>query len=87
MSDLSTRSCTPCEGGTQPLDEQQVESLVAQVPGWETRGHAIEREFKFDNFHQTMAFTSPISSSSSRRSRSTISRLQRTGKSPASSNT
>lgn len=56
MSDLSTRSCAPCEGGARPLDEQQVSALVTQVPGWEARRNGIEREFKFNDFHQTMAF-------------------------------
>ncbi len=60
MSDLSTRSCTPCEGGTQPLDRDQVDVLLPQIPGWSEREGGIERRFKFKNFHETMAFINAL---------------------------
>lgn len=60
MSDLSTRSCVPCEGGTRPLDGSQVEALLSQLPGWSGHDGAIERRFEFKNFHQTMAFVNAL---------------------------
>lgn len=60
MSDLSTRTCVPCEGGTRPLEPSQVEALLSQLPGWSAREGVIEREFAFKNFHQTMAFVNAL---------------------------
>lgn len=57
MSDLTTRDCTPCEGGTQPLDDNQVGELLPQIPGWTLNGEgALARRYEFEDFHQTMAF-------------------------------
>ncbi|MDJ0654373.1 MAG: 4a-hydroxytetrahydrobiopterin dehydratase [Xanthomonadales bacterium] len=56
MSDLTRKTCTPCEGGTEPLRQDQIELLLPQIPQWKLEGIRIVREFRFDNFHETMAF-------------------------------
>jgi len=58
MTDLSQQKCVPCEGGTQPLSEQQASELLQQVPGWTLQqdGKAIQRRFEFKGFYKTMAF-------------------------------
>jgi len=55
---LQERKCTPCEGGTQPLERQRAETLLAQVPGWQLSddGKRIRRRFEFKGFYKTMAF-------------------------------
>lgn len=56
VCDLSARKCTPCEGGTPPLEESRVAELLREVPHWQRDGAAIEREFRFRNYYETMAF-------------------------------
>ena len=33
-SDLATKHCAPCEGGTKPMAPMAAEGYLAQVPGW-----------------------------------------------------
>ena len=59
MSDtLTDKKCAPCEGGTDPLDRERVEKLLAQIPGWQVDddGKTIYRRFEFKGFYKTMAF-------------------------------
>ncbi len=62
MSDLSTRSCKPCEGGIAALERRQAQTLLPQIPGWSLNESAteIEREFRFKNYHETMAFVNAL---------------------------
>lgn len=62
MSDLADRKCTPCEGGTAPLDRERVRVLLAQVPGWTMTqdGQAIRRDFSFKGFLTTMSFINAL---------------------------
>jgi len=57
-TDLKAQKCAPCEGGTKPLDRDQAESLLKQVPGWSLSddGKQIYRKFEFKGFYKTMAF-------------------------------
>ncbi|MFK7954487.1 MAG: 4a-hydroxytetrahydrobiopterin dehydratase [Lysobacterales bacterium] len=56
-SDLISKTCTPCEGGTLPLNDEQVAQLLPQIEGWTlTDDGCIERLFRFDNYYETMAF-------------------------------
>ena len=55
-SDLIRRKCKACEGEAARLDETQVTTLLAEVPGWERAGGEIAKTFKFKNYHETMAF-------------------------------
>lgn len=61
QSDLTTKTCAPCEGGTQPLDPDQTAELLPQISGWTlTPEGAIERRYRFDNYYQTMAFVNAL---------------------------
>lgn len=51
MSDLLSKKCVPCEGGTPPLTEEEVRRLLLQVPGWAAEGNKrIWREFGCRDF-------------------------------------
>ena len=54
-SDLAQKSCKACEGGVA-LNDQQVSSMLKQIPGWERTGKEIAKTFKFKNYYETMAF-------------------------------
>ncbi|GAB4186580.1 MAG: 4a-hydroxytetrahydrobiopterin dehydratase [Wenzhouxiangellaceae bacterium] len=58
MTQLATKHCAPCEGGCEPLNQDRVNQLLPQVPGWNVvnDGLAIRRRFQFKGFYRTMSF-------------------------------
>ncbi|HEY6839187.1 MAG TPA: 4a-hydroxytetrahydrobiopterin dehydratase [Geobacteraceae bacterium] len=60
ICDLTTKHCQPCEGGTPPLEREEVERRLPDVPGWEAADGAITRRFEFKNYYQTMAFVNAV---------------------------
>lgn len=63
MTKLTDRKCVPCEGGAEPLDASQAETLLRELHGdWslQDEGKAIEREFKFKAFSRTMSFVNAV---------------------------
>ena len=59
---LSSRSCIPCRGGMPPLPEDEVRTLLRELHGdWRVvAGKRLEREFRFKNFRQALAFSTAI---------------------------
>jgi 4a-hydroxytetrahydrobiopterin dehydratase len=53
---LRRRRCAPCEGGTAPLTDAQIQPLLPGVPGWALEGGAISKTYRFRDYHATMAF-------------------------------
>lgn len=63
MSDLSQKSCKPCEGGVLPMTQDQIVFMLKEVPGWQVDKTGIEhifRVFDFKNYYHTMAFVNAI---------------------------
>jgi 4a-hydroxytetrahydrobiopterin dehydratase len=63
MTDLTERSCVPCEGGVQPLSRAAAEEVLMRLDGgWQLDDAAtnIEREFKFKDFFRTMSFVNAL---------------------------
>jgi 4a-hydroxytetrahydrobiopterin dehydratase len=59
-SDLKTRHCRPCEGGTPPLPEEMVTEMLGRLAGWQYAAGKISRRFNFKNWCQTMAFVNAV---------------------------
>jgi 4a-hydroxytetrahydrobiopterin dehydratase len=59
MQDLKTQRCQPLEG-QPPMPAPEIERHLAGAPGWALREGAIEREFRFADFHRTMAFVNAL---------------------------
>jgi 4a-hydroxytetrahydrobiopterin dehydratase len=69
---LSQKKCKPCEGGAKPLNPVMVKGYLAQLTGWELvdpssgpmgpsgRGGEIVKNFRFQNFHETMGFVNAV---------------------------
>jgi len=60
---LHQRHCTACTPGTPPLERERALALLGQLhPDWQldTDAHGIDRDYRFDNFHQTMAFVNAL---------------------------
>ncbi|GAB4353646.1 MAG: 4a-hydroxytetrahydrobiopterin dehydratase [Gammaproteobacteria bacterium] len=63
MSQLTGKKCLPCEGGVAPLDPESATSLLEQLhPDWGISDDnlKIEREFRFPDHYQTIAFVNAI---------------------------
>jgi 4a-hydroxytetrahydrobiopterin dehydratase len=59
MQDLLTQHCQPLEG-QPPMAPEQIQAHLERVPGWALRDGAIEKEYRFGNFHETMAFVNAL---------------------------
>ena len=60
VCDLGSRKCKPCEGVASALDEAATGEYLRSLDGWELACSAIEKTFRFRNFHQTMAFVNAV---------------------------
>ena len=58
MTELASKTCTPCRGGVPPLEREEAEGYLGQAEGWQLLddGKRIERTFKFKNFREALAF-------------------------------
>lgn len=60
--DLASKQCIPCKGGVPPLAGAELDELLAQLAdGWRVVDeHHLEKEFRFGNFVDALAFTNRI---------------------------
>lgn len=59
---LSQKTCTPCQGGIDPLPLNAAEALLPQAPGWQLLENArrLERRFSFKTFAAALAFVNRV---------------------------
>ncbi len=59
---LSQKNCIPCKGGTPPLQEEQISSLLKQLdPNWKVvDSHHLTRVYKFPDFKTALMFTNQV---------------------------
>ena len=57
---LTRRKCTPCEGGTAPLADEQIGPLLRGLPGWKRDGIKIAKDYQFKDHYQTLAFVNAV---------------------------
>ena len=66
MKILAKLQCVPCRAGQPPLNDDEIAELMPQIPEWnllEQEGiKRLERQFKFSNFAQALAFTIELGS-------------------------
>src|SRR3989338_4554865 len=61
MSDLTQRTCQPCEKGALPLRPERVQQLLAQVSGWElAAGELLRKQLKLDDFMSVIKLVNRI---------------------------
>ena len=62
MSNLAQKECVACKPGTPPLKGEALASLARQLAaGWQVvEEHHLEREYKFANFRDALAFTNKV---------------------------
>ena len=57
MTPLAQRHC---RHRTQPLAAADIETSLADLPGWTLAGDRIGKDFKFANYRETVAFVNAV---------------------------
>ena len=60
VCDLTSKQCKPCEGGTAPLPQGEINTLMKQLDGWVQHDQLIGKTFDFKNYYQTIAFVNAV---------------------------
>ncbi len=62
MTALAEKECVPCKGDVPPLKGHELTKLAGQLKeGWHVVDeHHLEKEFKFKNFRDALAFTNKV---------------------------
>jgi len=61
MEDLTKKVCKACEGGTNPLKEEESNELLKQVPDWLVKNNKfLKRKFKFKSFKEALDFVNKV---------------------------
>ena len=60
LAALSGQHCRPLRGAEHLLPASVVAERLALLPDWCERDGAIEKTFRFKNFHETMAFVNAL---------------------------
>ena len=60
--DLTTKQCTPCQGGIPPMTCEVANQYLTLAPGWELLEDAtkIKRTFKLKNFMEALALAQRV---------------------------
>jgi 4a-hydroxytetrahydrobiopterin dehydratase len=61
MTELASKTCVPCKGGTPPLKGAELDELRGQVPEWEVvEEHHLRKVFRFKNFREALGFVNKV---------------------------
>jgi 4a-hydroxytetrahydrobiopterin dehydratase len=61
MSDLASKTCVPCRGGTSPLKGEELHRYSHQLPNWQVIDeHHITRTFTFPDFQRALDFVNRV---------------------------
>jgi 4a-hydroxytetrahydrobiopterin dehydratase len=62
LAKLAQERCEPRRGPDHALPVGDRQSLLATLPGWELEpgGGAIAKDYRFKNYHRTMAFVNAV---------------------------
>ena len=59
-SDLVHKKCSPCHGDAPHLTETMVAHYLKQLNGWALVGCAIEKQFQFEDYYETISFVNAV---------------------------
>jgi 4a-hydroxytetrahydrobiopterin dehydratase len=59
MSDLATRHCAACHGGSA-LPEGTLKEMLTELKAWELLDGRLVKTFAFKNYYETMAFVNAL---------------------------
>jgi 4a-hydroxytetrahydrobiopterin dehydratase len=60
--ELEKKKCIPCEGGLDPLSQNEAAALMEKVPGWTLvdAGIKIQRKYSFGDFVSSLEFVNKL---------------------------
>jgi 4a-hydroxytetrahydrobiopterin dehydratase len=58
--DLINKKCVPCEGGTDPFDDEKIASMLPVIEGWSLKNGHLCKEYQFKNFAINMKFINRV---------------------------
>jgi 4a-hydroxytetrahydrobiopterin dehydratase len=53
---LAQKSCRARAGEAKPLSDDEIVTMLREIPGWERNGGEISKTFPFKNYYETLAF-------------------------------
>ena len=59
MNPLLNQKCRPIRDG-QPMPAGEIDAHLAQCPGWTRVDGAIEKTYRFADYHRTLAFVNAL---------------------------
>ena len=59
-TDFAGKKCQPCEGGTKPLTQDQIQESLKQLNGWSYQNGTVTRAFTFKNYYETVSFVNAV---------------------------
>lgn len=62
FDELARSRCRPRKGEQDAMNAAEIQQHLGNLPGWQLTSsqQAIEKEFRFDDFHRTMAFVNAV---------------------------
>lgn len=62
MTQLTSKTCVPCQAGATPLNQQEIAEKMPQIdPSWSVAdGKVLERRFTFKDFAEALAFVNKV---------------------------
>ncbi len=60
MENLTHKKCVPCEGGVDPLTQEEAAPYYEQVKSWTMHDKSLEKHFKFKDFKEAMIFVNKV---------------------------
>lgn len=61
MAGLAQKSCVPCQAGVPPLRGREIDTLKAQLDGWQVVvEHHLSKTFEFPDFAGALAFVNRL---------------------------
>ena len=61
MSSLASKACVPCRGGIPPMNHEEIQKYLSQVPGWGVeKDHHLLRTYSFPDFVSALAFVNKV---------------------------
>jgi len=61
MTNLSKKTCRPCQGGISPLKENEINKFLSKINGWQVIDmHHLLKDFAFADFKSALAFVNQI---------------------------
>lgn len=72
MTQLKQQQCTVCRPGAAPVSDAELDRLLPELAGWQLEERdgvkQLEKQFRFPNYAQSMAFTQRVAELADRKS-------------------